>query len=107
MSGFVIAIQREHNLPPEIYGQAPTENSAITRADRLYNQMLLDTVAVVRVDSKTGIITTPYKRIRRCKHSNVQFTLSQTGIHPVCNGCGLVMEVEEDNNEEGRCNSTG
>ena len=57
--------------------------------------MLLDSVAVIEVDSRNGIITIPYKRIRKCKHLNVQFTLTNTGVCPVCEGCGMVMTVNE------------
>ena len=95
MSGFVIAIRRDFNHPEEIHSQAPSENSAISRADRLYSQMLLDAVAVIEVDSKNGFITTPYRRERRCKHPNVQFTLTNTGVCPVCEGCRTVMTVNE------------
>ena len=95
MSEYVVAIRREHQKPEEIYCQARTEASATNRADKLYSQLLLDAVAVVRVGSK-GLIDTPYKRVRKCKHPNVQFTLTEAGVHPVCGDCGLVMEIGKE-----------
>jgi len=96
MGEFVIAIRREHNKETEIYGQAQTENSAVTKADRLYNQLFLDTVAVLEVDVISGLLTTAYKRERTCKHLNIQFTLTMTGVHPVCEGCMSTMIVQEE-----------
>jgi len=62
--------------------------------DRIYQSQLLDAVAVIEVDSKEGIVNAVYKRERRCKHPNVQFTLTNTGVNPVCEQCGLVMEEQ-------------
>ena len=100
MNEYVIAIRREFTKPEEIYCQARTETSAINRADKLYSQLLLDAVAVIKVESK-GRINTPYKRTRKCKHPNVQFTLTEAEVHPICVDCGLVMEIgkEEGINE--------
>ena len=92
----MIVVRRKFNHPEEIHSKAPSENSAISKADRLYSQMLLDAVAVIEVDSKTGFITTPYKRTRRCKHSTIQFTLTSTGVQPVCEGCKMVMVTQEE-----------
>lgn len=96
-NGFVIAIKKEYNKEEEIYGEAPTERLAISRADRIYTQMILDTVAVIEVDRENGITTVPYKRVRKCKHTNIQFLLKDEGIVPVCESCGLVIlsRVEE------------
>jgi hypothetical protein len=76
--------------------EAPSEACAIRRADDLYNFQLLDTVAVVECDTKANSYNTIYKRERRCKHSNIQFTLTKTGVEPTCECCGLVMKVEEE-----------
>ena len=91
MSGFVVIIRREFNREVEIHSEAPTENSAITRADRLFSEMLLDTVAVAEANSKDGFINVSYKRERKCKHHNIQFTLTNTGVNPVCCQCDLTM----------------
>lgn len=89
----------------------PTENLAVSRADRLYCELLLDTVAVVEV-GKDQFVNVVYKRIRTCKHTNIQFVLTTTGVHPVCQNsvCGLVFTpiIEEGKEDEkGRCNLEG
>ena len=58
--------------------------------------MLLDSVAVIEVDSKNGFITIPYRRERRCKHPTIQFTLTSAGIQPICEGCKMVMVTQEE-----------
>ena len=87
--GFVVVIKRAWNKEEEVYGEAPTENLAISRADRLYTQMILDTVAVLELDGE--MITVPYKRTRRCKHTNVQYSLRDDKVVPVCEECGIIM----------------
>lgn len=87
-------MKKAYNMPEEIYGQAPTENLAISRADRLYDKFILDSVAVVEMEKE--LITVPYKRTRKCKHTNVQYLLGTKGeIKPTCESCGIIMVVEE------------
>lgn len=84
-------IKRTHQSKTEIVGESPSERSAIVKADRFYRMDLLHSVAVVECDTKTDLYNQVYKRERRCIHSNVQYTLTTTGIEPVCQSCGLVM----------------
>ena len=93
MSEFVMLIRKQHGQAEEILGETRSETIATNRVDRAYNDFLADAVAVVEVDS--GFMNTVYKRERKCKHPNVQFTLTDTGVHPVCEQCGLVMVVNE------------
>lgn len=102
MSQFVIIMRKRYNSSEEIYGQAPTENLAISRADRLFDKFILDSVAVVEMEKE--IVTVPYKRTRKCKHTNIQFLLGTKGeIKPTCEECGIIMVVEEmeEVNEKG------
>lgn len=93
--GFVITIRKRNKQPAEFLCQSPTETAAISKADRVFNLLNLDTVLVAEVDPKSGIITIPYKRERRCKHPNVQFQLTNLGTKPICQDCGLdLSEVE-------------
>lgn len=100
MKGFVIVIRRQAGVQEEIFGETRREQSAINQADKLYSSLLLDAVSVIEVEN--GFINPVYKRERRCKHPNVQFVLTDTGIHPVCCGCDLVMEVKEKVKDEER-----
>lgn len=91
MKGWIIVAKMNYQAQAEMIAEAPSERSGIARADRVYCLDLADTVVVVECDTKTNLYNTVYKRERKCKHPNVQFTLTTSGIEPVCCGCGIVM----------------
>ena len=103
MVGWVVMMKRTPLSEMEIVGESKSERLAIRQADRCYSLDLADVVMVVECDTQTELYHSVYKRERKCKHTNVQFTLTTSGVQPVCCKCGLVMitnRMEVGANEE-------
>ena len=93
MSQYLIVLRKEYSQPEIIHSQAPKEELAISRANRLYNQYNLDIIMVVEVEQDKSV-SVVFKRERKCKHTNAQFMLTQTGSQLTCEGCGLILTNE-------------
>ena len=78
-----------------------SEHRALDRANMAYMNGLLDSVIVLEIDKDN--VHSVYKRVRRCKHPNIQFIISNSGeALPTCEACKLVIkpiEVEVFNEE--------
>lgn len=94
MNKFITVIRKQAWLSPTPILESTNRKKAITIADNTYCNSLLDSIAVVEVDSKYNFLEVLYKRERKCKHLNIQLTPTETGTHPLCTECGLKMEDE-------------